>query len=122
MNVIQVTICLALGTILSSGALLAQTTSVTYQGQLRQSDVPANGDYEMSFTLYDAVTNGNAVGLPVTVAPIPVSNGLFTATLDFGPAAFNGASRWLEIAVTVFGSDQPVVTLRPRQPITSTPY
>jgi hypothetical protein len=103
-------------------ALVAQSTGFTYQGRLNAGDSPANGLYEVSFTLYDAPTSGNVIGTPVTVAPLPVSNGLFIATLDFGASAFMGASRWLEISVTVFGSDQPVVTLVPRQPITPTPY
>src|SRR5262245_15683328 len=95
--------------------LAAQSTSFTYQGRLNTGSSPANGIYEMHFTLHDASANGSVVGTPVTVAPLPVTNGLFTATLDFGAAAFTGADRWLEIAVTVFGSDQPVVTLTPRQ-------
>ena len=103
-------------------ALVAQSTTFSYQGRLNAGDSPANGLYEMYFTLYDTPTNGNVVGTPVTVAPLSVTNGLFTTTLDFGSSAFTGANRWLEIAVTVFGSDQPVVTLQPRQPITPTPY
>jgi hypothetical protein len=55
-------------------------------------------------------------------APVSVTNGLFTVGLDFGSNAFTGPPRWLEIAVTVFGSDQPVTTLQPRQPITASPY
>jgi hypothetical protein len=102
--------------------LAAQGTAFTYQGRLVHGGGAASGLYEMSFALYDAVTNGSVVGTPQTIAPVPVSNGLFTATLDFGANAFTGASRWLEISVTVFGSDQPVVTLAPRQPITATPY
>jgi len=102
--------------------LAAQGTGFTYQGRLVHGGDAANGLYEMSFALYDAATNGNAVGTPVAVAPVPVSNGLFTAALDFGANAFTGAARWLEIAVTVFDSDQPVVTLAPRQQFTPVPY
>ena len=102
--------------------LAAQSTAFTYQGRLNAGDSPANGIYEMYFTLYDAPTNGNVVGTPATVAPLPVTNGLFGATLNFGASAFMGADRWIEIAVTVFGSDQPVVTLIPRQPVMPVPY
>jgi hypothetical protein len=109
-------------TLFAPRALVAQETVFTYQGRLNHGGSPANGQYEISFSLFDAVTNGTPVGTPVTIAPVPVSNGLFTATLDFGAAAFTGASRWLEFSVTVFGTDQPVVTLVPRQPITATPY
>lgn len=102
--------------------LPAQSTAFTYQGHLHHAGTPATGLYEISFSLHDAETNGSTIGTPVTLAPVPVTNGLFTATLDFGAAAFNGANRWLELSVTVFNSDQPVVTLAPRQPITAAPH
>jgi hypothetical protein len=113
---------LALLSLLDPSRLLAQNTAFTYQGRLNSGGAPASGQYEVSFALYDAATNGNVVGTPITLAPVAVSNGLFTATLDFGIGAFTGAKRWLELSVTVFNSDQPVVTLAPRQPITGTPY
>src|SRR5437773_6242093 len=76
----------------------------------------------MNFSLYDAATNGGLIDTPITVAPVPVSNGLFTVALDFGPTAFMGGQCWLEITLNVFGSDMVPTTLRPRQPITPTPY
>src|SRR5262245_50891319 len=100
----------------------AQGTDFTFQGYLSSGGSSANGLYEMEFSLYDAVTNGNLVGTPVSFAPVAVSNGLFTVLIDFGDTAFMGAPRWLEIAVNVFGSDQPTVRLDPRQSITATPY
>src|SRR4030095_13910534 len=86
------------------GHASAQGTAFTYQGHLVQAGNPANGLYEMQFALYDALTNGNLVGTPVTVAPVMISNGLFTVWLDFGSNAFMGAPRWLEITVNLFGS------------------
>jgi hypothetical protein len=106
----------------TSPAVIAQSTAFTYQGHLSAGGANATGLYEMSFALYDAPTNGNVVGAPLTAAPIPVTNGLFTVTLDFGGTAFSGAARWLEISLTVFGSDQPVTALGPRQPLTPAPY
>jgi hypothetical protein len=100
----------------------AEGTAFAYQGRLQSGGSPANALYEMSFGLYDAATNGNLVGTPVTVAPVPVSNGLFTVTLDFGAAAYLGSARWLEITVNLFGSDMVPTTLSPRQPLTSVPY
>ena len=94
-------------------------TSVTYQGQLKQDGVPANGNLDMQFRLFDAATLGNQVGNPVTVNGVAVPNGLFTVTLNadgqFGPSAFNGEQRWLQI--TVDGT-----TLTPRQALTAAPY
>jgi len=100
---------------------LAQGTGFTYQGRLMNGTNPASGAYEITFTLYDAATNGAVVGSQ-TIAPVPVTNGLFSTTLDFGATAFNGAPRWLEIAVNIFGSDMVPTTIRPRQPVTSAPY
>ena len=101
---------------------LDQSAAVTYQGRLSHSNLPANGPYEMQFALFDAATNGVGVGKPISVAPVFISNGLFTAILNFGSGVFNGAPRWLEISLTPFGSDQPAVTLSPRQRIMPTPY
>ncbi|GIV94152.1 MAG: hypothetical protein WHS83_06470 [Chloroflexus sp.] len=50
-----------------------------------------------------------------------VSNGLFTVTLDFGPGAFTGDARWLQIAVRCTG-DSGYTALTPRQPLTAAPY
>ena len=100
----------------------AQGTTFTYQGRLTQSAAPANNLYEMQFTLFDTLTNGNQIGVPVSLGPVPVTNGLFTVLLDFGAAPFTGNPRWLEITLNLFGSDMVPTTLSPRQPITPTPY
>ena len=34
---------------------------------------------------------------------VPVTNGLFTVTLDFGTSVFTGPARWLEIGVRTNG-------------------
>src|SRR4051812_46471132 len=82
--------------------LFAQGTAFTYQGRLTSGVNPANGNYDMQFYLRDALTAGNPVGTANTIAPVIVSNGLFTVPLDFG-ANFPGADRWLEIAVRTNG-------------------
>jgi len=74
-------------------------TAFTYQGKLTDGGAPANGNYDLKFTLFDAATNGNQVGVTLTNVAIAVSNGLFTTTLDFGADAFSGDTRWLEIGV-----------------------
>ena len=56
----------------------------------------------------------------MTVTPVSVSNGLFTVLLDFGMAAFDGNSRWLEIIIRTNG--EPSTTLAPRQQLTAAPY
>ncbi len=101
--------------------LTAQPTTFTYQGRLLESGTPADGTYDMRFTLYDAVNNGNVVAGPRTNSSTVVVDGLFTVQLDFGAAAFDGQERWLEIAARRTGGGV-FNTLDPRQEITATPY
>jgi hypothetical protein len=120
-------VCLSAGIVLACAwAALAQTTSFTYQGRLTDSITPANGTYEIQFTLWDAVAGGTQEPQPapvvVTRSNVQVSARDFTVSnLDFGANAFPGASRYLEISVRRSARD-PFVTLSPRQQITATPY
>src|SRR5437660_6260717 len=104
---------------------LAQTTSFTYQGRLTDGGTAANGNYDLQFTLWDALSGGTQQPQPspVTVArsAVAVANGIFTVQLDFGATAFPGANRFLEISAKLMGAGS-FTTLAPRQPITSTPY
>jgi hypothetical protein len=96
-------------------------TAFTYQGRLDRSGSPASGLHDLQFSLYDALTSGTQVGSTVTVAGVDVQNGLFTVTLDFGPGAFTGQARWLEISVKA-QADPGYTPLTPRQPLTPAPY
>lgn len=89
-----------------------QTTAFTYQGQLNASGAFPTGNYLFTFTLFDAASNGNMVGMPVS-ENVLVLNGLFTVDLDFGPV-FNTTQYWLEISVN--GQ-----TLQNRQRVNSVP-
>lgn len=110
-------------------------TAFTYQGQLHESGLPATGNFDLEFTLYDAPgegtppEGGNPIGDPVLFERYPIVNGLFTVELDFGSAPFlAGEARWLQIALrrrAGSGSLPPPeiwVVLAPRQRITPTPY
>src|SRR5579872_7349925 len=99
---------------------LAQGTAFTYQGRLNDGAGPANGSYDLQFTVYNALSGGNMAAGPLTNSATAVSNGLFTVTLDFGNQ-FPGAARWLEIAVRTNGGGA-FTTLNPRQPIPTVPY
>jgi len=100
--------------------LHAQGTAFTYQGRLQDGGSAANGAYDLSFSLYDAGTNGTIIAGPLTNSATAVSNGAFTVTLDFGDV-FAGASLWLQIAVRTNGAAN-FITLTPRQPLTPAPY
>jgi hypothetical protein len=60
--------------------------------------------------------------VPVTNSPVELTNGLFTATLDFGAAPFSDEARWLDIGVRTNGSGGDFTQLAPRQPLTPLPY
>ena len=106
-----------LGTAESGRAL---GTAFNYQGQLNVGGNPANGNFDMRFALYDATTNGNLIGLPLTNAAVPVVNGLFVTNLDFG-LVFTGADYWLSIGVRTNGDTNAFTTLWPRQPLQPVP-
>ncbi len=104
--------------------LLAEplSTAFTYQGQLSDAGSPADGSFDLSFTLFDAATDGTVVGPTVTVDDVVVDAGLFSVELDFGTAPFAGDQLWLAIEVRAgaeTGSFQP---LSPRQKLTAAPY
>lgn len=103
----------------------AQGTAFTYQGRLESAGAPANRFYDFSAQVYNRASAGEPgdtlVSGTLTFTAVPVSNGLFMLTLDFGAGPFNGEARWLSLAVRTNGSGA-FTTLTPRQPITATPY
>ena len=111
--------CMALGwTVVPA---LAQSTAApqapqlpdfVYQARLEQNGVLANGNYDLSFSLWDAASGGLQVGSTVVADDFPVVRGLLTINLSF-PGAFTGEQRYLE--VTING------TTMPRQPVTTQP-
>ena len=102
-------------------AVQAQSTSFTYQGRLTDGGTAASGNYDLQFVLFDSLSSGTQIGSTQTVNAVPVSDGVFTVTLDFGAGSFNGSSRFLEIRVRPAGGSGFTI-LEPRQPVTSTPY
>lgn len=99
---------------------LAQSSAITYQGSLDSGGAPASGNFDFAFTLFDARTNGNQIA-GVTNLLVPVTNGLFTTSMDFGSNAYTGGIRWLNIAVRTSGSSGPFTPLLPRQQLTAAP-
>jgi microcystin-dependent protein len=99
----------------------AQGTAFSYQGQLNAGAGPANGNYDLRFTVCDAVTNGNFIAGPDTNTATGVTNGLFAVTLDFGPGVFTGPARWLQLDVRTNGNGA-FTPLAPRQPLMPVPY
>lgn len=108
------------------GQITAGPTLINFQGRLAKPDgtpVTDGNNYTINFTLYDAVTGGNARWTQ-TVNSVQVRNGVFAVLLDFSTGfvgqntidtAFNG-STWLQIGINGGAA------LTPRQRIASTAY
>jgi hypothetical protein len=88
---------------------------------LSDNGAPANGVYDLRFTLHESVAGGAMVAGPLTNRLAPVTGGLFVAALDFGDGPYTGADRWLEIGVRTNGAGA-FTTLSPRQFLGATPY
>jgi hypothetical protein len=121
-------IVLALAWLAGAFSAAAQDTSAfTYSGRLLDAGNPAHGLYDLEFTLHSSETNDAPVGNPSTVLrpAVSISNGLFTTAVDFGPDAFNGEPRWLEVRVGPSGAanlgPRPREVLGPRQQVRSVP-
>ena len=100
-------------------------TAFTYQGRLNDGGAPANGSYDLLFMLYNHPTDTLYFGEHIILPAVPVTNGHFTVQLnangEFGPYAFTGEARWLQIGVRSNPSANWTF-LAPRQPLTPTPY
>lgn len=90
-----------------------QLPDFTYQGRLQQSGAPANGNFDLSFALFDQASGGTQVGVTVTETDFPVADGIFNVSLSF-PGAFTGTQLYLQ--VTVEGTP-----MLPRQAVSTAP-
>ncbi len=97
-------------------------TGFTYQGHLADGSAAADGLYDFEFKLYDAAAAGAQVGSTVAAGDVAVNDGIFTVTIDFGPGAFGGGARWLQIGVRPGNSGGAYTVLAPRQALTAAPY
>src|SRR5438105_3387485 len=93
----------------------------TYQGQLNDGAVAANGNFDFSFSLCTAASGNNLMATLINLN-VRVTNGLFTTPVDFGANMFTGYALWMEIGVRSNGTVTGFALLQPRQPITATPY
>lgn len=86
----------------------ADSSTVTYQGTLRQpTHIPiGNGDYAITFSLWDAETAGNSLWTE-SHAAVPVREGMFSVLLGsntaFGTVFTANADVWMEVTVDTGG-------------------
>ncbi|CAG0959329.1 hypothetical protein PHYC_00635 [Phycisphaerales bacterium] len=96
----------------------------TFQGELSTAGAPVSGVHDFRFALFDST--GAQIGSTLCADNTTVTDGRFTAQLDFG-AAFTGLQRFLEVRVRpdtgLACSDlSGFTTLSPRHNLTATPY
>ncbi len=96
-------------------------TGFTYSGLLVIGGAPAGGQYDFTLKLFDALSAGVQVGSTINIANQAVIDGHYDVQLDFGPSAFQGQARWIEIAYRQAGGGA-YTTLTPRQPASVVPY
>lgn len=117
--------CLILALLaIAIGSAPAQNTTVAYQGRLAVgggSPDPSTR-FDLRFRLFNAASGGSQVGEVFLPNVGTDSNGLFTAMIDFGAAAFPAnAMRFLELAVRRAASPDNYTPLMPRQQVVPVP-
>lgn len=100
--------------------LAGAQVAFTYQGELRDAGVLANGSYDVEACLYAGAEGGAALGCDTDNTDIPVQDGRLTLVLDFGPV-FDGTPRFLELRVRPGADAGAFVPLTPRQSLRPTP-
>ncbi len=103
------------------GRVQAQGTAFNYQVQFEDGHTPANGLYDLKFTLYNALTGGAIMAGPLTNLGVTAMGGVATLTLNFGAGVFTGGPLWLELAERTNGV-AAFTTLVPRSQILPVPY
>ena len=113
----------AIGTlILSANFIMAGPlgSAFTYQGHLADGGKAAAGLYDFRFAMFDAATSGTQTGASLDLPAVPVVDGGFVASLNFGNI-FDGNACWLSISVKTNGAPNFTV-LSPRQLLAPAPY
>jgi hypothetical protein len=98
-----------------------------YLGEIRNDGVLVDAPIHLLVSLWDAPEEGQRIGEIQQLTDIPVTQGQFSILVngegEFGPEAFNGEERWLQIELCAdAGCDGTTVLLSPRQQLTGTPY
>ena len=100
----------------------AQDASFTYQGKLDSGSAAITGAADFRFSLWSSAANtipAGQVGATITRSAVLVTDGLFTASLDFGFGVVDNKSLFLQTEVRSPAGSGSYTTLTPRQPLTA---
>jgi hypothetical protein len=97
-------------------------TLFIYQGQLKSGGTPYTGACDFQFSLWDSPSGGPQIGTTQTKTNVGLAGGLFALPLDYGPGAFQGEARWLDISVRCPAGSGSYTPLTPREPLNPSPY
>jgi len=95
---------------------------ITFQGQLKKGGVPATGEFDFQFKLFDAYSMGSQVSVTIPRSNIDVTNGLFSVGLDWPADVFDGTDLWIQVEVRPGDSAGSFTALAPRQAMTGVAY
>jgi uncharacterized coiled-coil protein SlyX len=102
-------------------------TGFAYQGRVKQGGTLITGTADFRFSLFAGAVGGSALETIFfepggDESPLTVTDGLFSAQLDFDDAHLDGSARWLEIQVRYPSGGGAFTTVTPRQPVSAVPY
>jgi len=125
MKILMSVLSAAIGALLLSPSLAAQTpvgTAITYaQSNVKKGAVLVNGTWDVAFKLFTAASGGSQVGPIIFKNNVVFTSGTMpTQSLDFGPDAFNGEARFLELKVRQGANDFAAAGARQR--LNAVPY
>ena len=103
-------------------APVAQDSTFTYQGKLESGSTAVTGAADFRFSLWSSSANTSPlgqIGATITRSSVPMTDGLFTASLDFGFGVVDNKSLFLQTEVRSPAGSGSYTTLTPRQPLTA---
>jgi subtilisin-like proprotein convertase family protein len=99
-------------------------TEFSYQGVLKKDGAPFTGAADLRFSLWNDATStlpGTQFGGSIERPSVPVQNGIFTTSLDFGPSVFSEKRRFLQVESRV-APETDFTPIFPRTLITGVPF
>ncbi len=75
------------------------TSTISYQGVLKENGSPVTGSRSMIFRLYSDDACATQVGSNIDAGSVQMNDGLFDVDLPVNPDDFNGQGLWLEAEV-----------------------